>query len=130
MTQRVVEAQEARRRDVLRRKDAVSAKSRARPSRRELPHFTVGDVVLAVRVRKSGPQVKLASRWTEPWRVVSDDWQHVYTVQHLVSVEMRDAHVVGMRFDVDKELEMTRRGGRLFNISSIRRSTTLNEKAR
>lgn len=82
-----IEAKEARPRDVLRHKDAGRAKSRARASRGEHPHFMVGDFVLVARVRTSGPQAKLMTRWIVPWRVVSDDREHVYTVQHLVSGE-------------------------------------------
>lgn len=112
--QRIVEAQEARRRDVTWHKIARRARSHARVSRGELPHFTVSDFVLVAWVRKSGPQAKLLSRWTRPWRVILDDREHVYTIQHLVSGETRDAHVVCMRLYADKELEMTRRVTEVF----------------
>lgn len=40
--------------------------------------------------------------------MMSDGREHLYTVQHLVSSELRDAHVLDMRFFADKELELTR----------------------
>lgn len=69
----------------------------------------VGDFVLLARVqvRKSGPRTKLVSCWRGVWRVVSDDRELVHTVQHLVSGDKRDAHVVRMQFYANNELEMS-----------------------
>lgn len=78
--QRIVEAQEVRRRDALRRESARRVRSWARASRGKLTHFTVGDFVLVARVLKMWQQAKLVSRWTEPSRVVSDDRERVYKV--------------------------------------------------
>eukprot|EP00904_Undaria_pinnatifida_P002185 jgi/Undpi1/11968/HiC_scaffold_4.g01667.m1 len=47
------------------------------------------------------------STWTGPWRVANDDKEHVYSVQHLVTGELRDFHVVRMRFYADDQLEIT-----------------------
>lgn len=49
------------------------------------------------------------SEWTTPWRVVSDDRKYVRTVEHIVSGDVRDPHVARMRFDGDKEYNVTRR---------------------
>ena len=48
-----------------------------------LPHCTVGDYVLVARVSRQGKHRKLISTWTGPWRVASDDKEHVYAVHHL-----------------------------------------------
>ena len=67
-----------------------------------LPHFTVGDYVLVARVSKQGKHCKLMSTWTGPSRVANGDKEHVYAVQHLVTVELRDVHVARMRFYADE----------------------------
>ena len=46
------------------------------------------------------------SNWTGPWRVANDDKDHVYAVQHLVTAELRDVHVAGMRVYADDKLEI------------------------
>ena len=63
-----------------------------------LQHFTVGDFVLVARVCRQGKHRELMSTWTGPWRVVKDDKEHVFAVQHLVTAELRDVHVTRMRF--------------------------------
>ena len=45
---------------------------------------------------RQGKRRKLMSPWTGPWRVSDDDKEHVYAVQ--LFVELRDVHVVTMRF--------------------------------
>ena len=54
---------------------------------------------------RQGKRRKLMSPWTGPWRVSDDDKEHVYAVQ--LFVELRDVHVVTMRFYVDDQLEIT-----------------------
>ena len=64
------------------------------------------------------------STWTGPWRVAYDDKEHVYAVKHLVTAEMRKAHVVRMWFYADDQLENT---GELLKVSHqmrTRASTT------
>ena len=41
------------------------------------------------------------------WRVANDDKDHVYAVQHLVTAEPRDVHVVRMRVYADDKLAIT-----------------------
>ena len=43
-----------------------------------------------------------------PWRVANDDKEHVYTVQHLVTSELRDVNVAKMMFNDNDQLEITR----------------------
>ena len=49
------------------------------------------------------------STWTGPWRVVNDDREHVYAVEHIVTGETRDVHVARMRFYADRHLKVTKR---------------------
>ena len=105
----IIDAQEQLQREAVERRGAVRERERNLRSRGELPHFTVGDFVLVARTRKAGRNAKLMSEWTGPWRVVSDDREHVYAVEHIVSGEVRDTHVARMRFYADKDLHVTRR---------------------
>ena len=50
---------------------------------------------------------------TGPWRVAHDDKEQVYSVQHLVTAELRDVHVARMRVYADDQLEIT---GELFKV--------------
>ena len=77
-----------------------------------LPHFTVGDYVLLVRVSRQGKRRKLMSPWTRLWRVANDEKEHVCAVPHLVL--LRNVHVVRMRFYADDQLEIT---GELLKVS-------------
>ena len=72
-----------------------------------LPHFTVVDYVLLAPVSRQGKHRKLVSTWTGAWRVVDDDKVHVNAVQHLLTAELRDVHVVSMRFHTGDQLEIT-----------------------
>ena len=93
---------------VLQRVDADRRHHRARGKRRKtLPHFTIGDSVLVARVFGQGKHRKLMSPWTGPWPVANGDKKHVYAMQHLVTGELRDFHVVRMRFYTDDQLEIT-----------------------
>ena len=47
------------------------------------------------------------STWTGPWRIVTVDKVHVYGVQNIVTGEVKNEHVVRLRFYADKDLEMT-----------------------
>lgn len=55
-----------------------------------------------------GKHAKLVSEWTGPLRVVSDDREHVCTVEHNVG-DVRDDHVARMLFCADSELNVMRR---------------------
>ena len=90
----LVDTQEEILAGVLQRVDTDRRHHRAHGSRSTtLPHFTVGDYVLVARVSKQDKHSKLMSTWTGPCRVTNDDEEHVYAVQHLVTVELRDVHV-------------------------------------
>lgn len=102
-----MEAQEARRQSALRRAEDGRSHNCARLDRGELPQFLVGDLVLVAQVRNAGPHAKLISRWTGPWRVVSDKREHVYEVQHPFTGETRYAHVAHLRPYADKDLDVT-----------------------
>ena len=45
--------------------------------------------------------------WTDPCRIVTADKVHACGVQNNVTFEVKDVHVVRLRFYVDKDLEMT-----------------------
>ena len=93
---------------VLQHVDVDRRHHRARGSRgKTLPHFTVGDYFLVVRVSRRGKHRKLRSTWTGPWPVANDDKEHVYVVQRLVTAELRDVHVARMRLYADDKLEIT-----------------------
>ena len=48
------------------------------------------------------------STWTGPWRVVTTaDKVHLHGVQNIVTGEVKNVHVVRLRFYADKDLEMT-----------------------
>ena len=99
----VVNTQEELLVGVLQYADADCRRHRACGSRgKTLPQFTVGDYVLVVRVSRQGQHSKLLRTLTGPWRVANDDKEHVYAVQHLVTVELRDVHVARMRFYADE----------------------------
>ena len=89
-----------------------------------LPHFTVGDYVLVARVSTQGKHRKLMSTWTGPWRVAKDDKEHVYALQHLVTVELRDVHVARMRFTPVTSSRSPASSARFSNNWRTRASTT------
>ena len=45
--------------------------------------------------------------WIEPCHVDNGDKEHAYTVQHLVTAELRNVHVAAMRFYADDQPEIT-----------------------
>ena len=47
------------------------------------------------------------SNWTGPWPVANDVKAHVYAEQHLVTAELRNVHVAGVRVDANDKLEIT-----------------------
>ena len=47
------------------------------------------------------------STWTGPRRIETGDKLHVYCVQNTVTGEVKNVHVVRLRFYADKDLEMT-----------------------
>lgn len=106
-------------------------------SRGELPDFSLGGFVLVARRRKAARNEKLVSEWTGPWGLVSDDREHVYTIEHTVSGETRDAHIASMRFHAHRELRVARRlqnsfqhleRQEEFHISGIVSAKTLHER--
>ena len=72
-----------------------------------LPHFVVGYFVLVARGSRQGKHCKLMRTWTGSSRVANDDKEQVYAVKHLVTAELRDVHVAGMRVYADDKLEIT-----------------------
>ena len=63
---------------------------------------------MLARVRQSGSMPKLVSARTYPWRIVTEDKVHVYSVQNDVPDEVKDVHEVRLRFFyADKDLETT-----------------------
>ena len=76
-------------------------------SRGQQPNFAVEDYVMVAKVRWPGSTPKLVSTWTSPWRIVTADKMHVYGLQSTVTGEVKDVHVVRLRFYTDKDLEMT-----------------------
>ena len=90
-----------------------------------LPHFTVGDYVLVARVSRQGTSKhrKLMTTWIGPWRVANDK-EHVYAVQHLVIAELRNVHVVRMRFNADTQFEITGELLKAFHQLRTKASTT------
>ena len=96
-----VTAQEKLWREVLERVRAARDRKRVAASAGSMPNFEVGDYVLVARVRKLGRAPKLATRWTGPWRVVSDGSPHAYNVQEIVTGETKEVRVVRMRAYAD-----------------------------
>ena len=103
----IVSAHDELQKQVVERRDVQRQQTRTLSSRGELPHFTVGDYVLVARVRKEGKHAKLMATWTGQWQVASDDREHVYVVQHLITGEPREAHVARMRLFFDGQLHVT-----------------------
>ena len=62
---------------------------------------------MVARVRRAGLTPKLAATWTGPWRVVTAEQKHVYSVQNIISGDVRDVHVVRLRFYSDAQLDVT-----------------------
>ena len=82
-------------------------RQRQAASRGKLPSFVVGDHVMVARARRPGSMPKLVSTWIGPWRIVTADKVHVYGVQSIITGEVKDVHVVRLRFYVDEDLETT-----------------------
>ena len=83
-------------------------RQRQASSRGQLPNFAVGDYLMVARVRRSGSTPKLVNTWTGPRRIVTADKVHVYSVQNIVTGEVKDGHVVLLRFYADTDLERRR----------------------
>ena len=49
----------------------------------------------------------MAATWTGPWRVVTAEKKRVYSVQNVISGEVRDVHVARLCFYSDSALEIT-----------------------
>ena len=62
---------------------------------------------MVARVRRAGLTPKLAATWTGPWRAVTAEQKHVYSVQNIISGDVRDVHVVRLRFYSDAQLDVT-----------------------
>ena len=104
----LVDTQEELLAGVLQRVDADRRHHLARGGRdKTLPHFTVGDYVLVVRVSRQGENCNLMSTWTRPSRVTDDDKEHGYAVQRLVTAKPGDIHAEGMRVYADDKFEIT-----------------------
>ena len=102
-----VEAQQQLHKVVEERVKKNHERQRQAASRGQLPNFAVGDYVMVARVRRPGSTPKLVSTWTDPWRIVTVDEVHVYGVQNIVTGEVKDVHMVRLRFYADKDLKMT-----------------------
>ena len=103
----VVEAQQGLYKAVEERAKKNRERQRQAASRGQLPNFAMGDYVMVARARRPGSMPKLVSTWTGPWRIVTADKAHVYGVQNIVTGEVKEVHVVRLRFYADKDLEMT-----------------------
>ena len=104
--QSVVKVQSQLYKEVLDKVQVNRGKQRTAASRGNLPNF-VGEYVLVAWVRRSGSTAKLLMAWTGPWRVVVAQRPQVHGVQNIVSGEVRDVHVVRMRFYGDAALAIT-----------------------
>lgn len=100
----VVEAQELHN-EVCHKIHQNREKQRQPMSRRHLPAIAVRYYMLEARVQRSGSTPVLVSTSTGPWSIVNADKVHVYGVQNPISVEVKDVHVVRIRFQADDTLE-------------------------
>ncbi|CAM9419279.1 unnamed protein product, partial [Scytosiphon promiscuus] len=73
----------------------------------KLTNFEVGDYVWYARVRRPGVTPKLMATRTGPWRVVGAHHPHVFEIQNVVSGRVHTAHVAGLRFYADSQLNVT-----------------------
>ena len=105
--QSVGEVQSQLHKEVLDKAQANRGEQLVAASGDNLPNFAIGQYVLVARVRRSCSTPKLLIIWTEPWRVVVAQRPHVYGVQNIVSGEVRDVHVVRMRFYADAAIAIT-----------------------
>lgn len=85
--------------------DRESCRDRGRLG--ELPYFTVEDYVLVTRVKNWGRGRTLTGTWTGPQRAVTDDHEHVYDVEHIVSGETCHVHVARTSFNADPIFSLT-----------------------
>ena len=102
----VVEAQQGLHKVVDEQVKRNHDRQRQAASRGKLPNFAMGDYVMVKRVRRPDSTPKFVSTWTGPWQIVTAKKVHVYGVQNDVIGEVKDVHVVRLRFYVDKNLEM------------------------
>ena len=65
---------------------------------------------MVARARRSDSTPKFVSTWTGPWPIVTADKVHAYGVQNIVMGEVKDTHMIRLRFYADKDLEMTAGG--------------------
>ena len=103
----VVEAQQGLHKVVEEEVKTPRERQRLAANRGQLPNFAVGDYVMVARVRWQGSTPKLVSTWTGPWRIVTVDKIHVYSVHNIVRGKVKDERVVRNRFYADKGMEMT-----------------------
>ena len=103
----VVKAQQRLHKVVEERMKGNRERQRQAASRGQLPNFAMGDYVMVARARRPGSTPKLVSTWTGPWRNVTADKVHVYGIQNILMDEVKDVHVIRLRFYPDKDLEMT-----------------------
>ena len=74
---------------------------------------------MVVSVRRPGSTSKLVSTWAGPFRIVTVDEMNVYGVQNIVTGEVKDVHVVRLRFYVDKYMDMTVALNEVFQLSKM-----------
>ena len=103
----VVEAHQGMHKVVDDRVKKNRERQRQAASRGQLLNFAVGDYVMVARVRRLGSTPMLVSTWTGSCRIVMVDKVHVNDVQGFVTGEVKDEHVVRLRFYADKNMEMT-----------------------
>ena len=103
----VVDAQQRLHKVVEERGKKPRDRQRQASSRGKLPNFAVGDYLMVARVRRPGLTPKLVSTWTGPRQIVTADKVHVYGVQNTITGDVKDGHVVRLRFCADIDLEMT-----------------------
>lgn len=82
--QGIVEAQEQLHNAAATRRETSRSRECVEMSRGEPPHFTVGEILSWWRGSgKSGKHAKFVSEWTHSWRVVSEDREDLYKVEHI-----------------------------------------------
>jgi hypothetical protein len=70
------------------------------------PDFQVGDSLLLSEHRKSGT-FKMQVKWKGPRRVASVESDYVLVVENLLTKKLKAAHATRLRFDQEKELNVT-----------------------
>lgn len=91
--------------------DVIEAKGKDRARNRrdimELSKYELGDYVLYSQVDRKAHLPKLQCTWIGPLKIVDTKSDHVYVLEHLVTMKRFDAHVSRMDFYSDDKLNVT-----------------------